>query len=101
MDEQNINWQLVPTHINRLNVAEREIRIFRNNFMAVLASTDKNSPIQLWNRLLPLAATTLNILWNSTKNPRLLLEAELNGQFNYDATPIAPPGTKAIIHEKS
>ena len=75
MDEQNINWQLVPPHINKLNVAEREIRIFRNNFMAVLASTDKNSPIQLWNRLLPLAATTLNILRNSTKKPKTFVRS--------------------------
>ena len=32
-------------------------------------------------------------------NPKLSGYAQLHGEFNYDATPLAPPGTQVIIHE--
>ena len=33
-------------------------------------------------------------------NPKLSGYVKLHGEFNYDATPLAPPGTQVIIHEK-
>ena len=33
-------------------------------------------------------------------NPKLSGYAQLHGEFNYDATPLALPGTQIIIHEK-
>jgi hypothetical protein len=35
----------------------------------------------------------------SRTNPRLSGEAQLNGAFDYNKTPLAPPGTKVLIHE--
>ena len=32
-------------------------------------------------------------------NPKLSRYAQLHGEFNYDATTLAPPGTQVIIHE--
>ena len=32
-------------------------------------------------------------------NPKLSGYAQLHGEFNYDATPLAPPGAQVIIHE--
>ena len=34
-------------------------------------------------------------------NPKLSGYAQLHGEFNYNATPLAPPGTQVIVHEKS
>ena len=94
-------WQLVPPQIHIRNAAKRLIYTFTNHFTAGLASTDKNLLIHFWYRLLPQAVTTLNLLQNSIINPRLLAKSQLNRQFNYDGTPMAPLGTKVIIHEKS
>ena len=33
-------------------------------------------------------------------NPKPSGYAQLHGEFNYDATPLAPPGTQVVIHEK-
>ena len=33
-------------------------------------------------------------------NPKLSGYAQLHGEFNYNATPLAPPDTQVIIHEK-
>jgi hypothetical protein len=43
---------------------------------------------------------TLNMLRASRLNPTLSAEAQLNGIFDFNRTPLAPPGTSVIIHEK-
>ena len=100
MTDAGVSWQLVPPHIHRGNAAERAIRTWKNHFIAGLASTDPNFPIHLWDRLIPQATTTLYLLRSSRINPRLSSEAQLNGQFDYNRTPLAPPGTRVIIHDK-
>jgi len=42
---------------------------------------------------------TLNLLWPYCINPKLSAHEAIKGIFNYDATPLAPPGTKVIIYE--
>eukprot|EP00957_Ditylum_brightwellii_P009769 736667-Ditylum_brightwellii.AAC.1 len=36
----------------------------------------------------------------SRLNPRLSAKAQLNGALNFNQTPLAPPGTRDLIHEK-
>ena len=33
-------------------------------------------------------------------NTKLSAHAKINGSFGFNATPLAPPGTKIVIHEK-
>jgi hypothetical protein len=40
---------------------------------------------------------TLNLLRKLRKNPRLSAYAILNGQFDFNGTPLAPVGTKALV----
>jgi hypothetical protein len=95
-----IDYQLVPPHAHRRNAAERAIQTFKNDFIACLGTTDKNFPLHLWDRILPQAITTLNLLRSSRLNPRLSAEEHLNGTFDFNRTPLAPLGTKVIIHKK-
>ena len=44
---------------------------------------------------------TINIFQTSWKNPRLSAYAQLFGAFDFNATPMAPPGTRVIAHNKS
>jgi hypothetical protein len=44
---------------------------------------------------------TLNLLRQSQINPRLSSQAQLNGACNFNKTPLAPPGTRVIIHEQT
>ena len=100
LTSQDINFQLVPPHTHRRNAAERAIRTFKNHFIAGLCSLDKQFPLHLWNRLLPQATMTLNMLRTSRINPKLSAYAQLHGQFNFNVTPLAPPGTRVVGHEK-
>ena len=94
------SFQLVPPHIHRRNAAERAIQTFKDHFIAKIASCHKDFPLHLWCRLLPHALITLNLMRQSNMNPKLSAYAQLHGAFNYDATPLAPPGTKIIVHTK-
>ena len=90
----------MPPHIHRRNSAERAIQTFKNHFIAGLASTDPNFPLSNWCRLLPQAELTLNLLRPSQLNPKLSAYAQLEGAFDFNRTPLAPPGTRVIVHEK-
>jgi hypothetical protein len=96
-----IDFQLAPPGIHRRNAAERAIRTFKNHFIAGLSSTDRHFPIFLWDQLLHQATLTLNLLRQSRINPKLSAYAQLHGQFDFNRTPLAPPGTRAVKHIKT
>ena len=100
MHNNQVKFQLVPPHLHRRNAAERAIGIWKEHFISLLATTDPQFPMHLWCRLIDQATTTLNLLRPSRINPRLSAEAQLNGAFDYNATPFAPPGSRVLVHEK-
>ena len=98
MDEQEVNYQLTPAGLHRRNNAERAIQTFKNHFIAGLCSTPPNFPLNLWDKLVPQALLTLNILRPSRLNPRLSAYAHVHGAFDYRKTPLAPPGCPCHAH---
>jgi hypothetical protein len=57
--------------------------------------------MHLWDRLLPQAEITLNLLRMSHLHPQLSAAAHYHGLVDYNKTAFAPPGYKIIAHEKS
>ena len=100
MAMENVTYQLVPPHNKRANPAERAIQTFKNHLIAGLCSCDPSFPITEWDRLLPQAVLTLNLLRAARVNPRLSAYAYLFGHFDFNRTPVAPPGTKVLVHDK-
>ena len=86
--------------MHRINAAERAIRTYKNHLLAGIATCDPNYPITEWDRLLTQCNITLNLLRNSRANPKLSAYAYAYDQFDFNKTPLCPPGTKAIIHLK-
>jgi hypothetical protein len=101
LHSKDIQFQLVPPHVHRQNAAKRTIQKFKNHFVVMLCSTDTQFPIHLWDRFIPQAVITLNLLRQSRINPKLSAHAQMNGLFDNNKTPLAPPGTKVIIHKKT
>jgi len=99
INSENINIQLVEPHDHRVNAAERAIQTFKHHFIAGLATVDIDFPIQLWDEFLPQAQMTLNMLRTSRQNPNKTAYEELHGQFDFNKTPIAPLGTRALIYD--
>ena len=99
--KEQTQYQLTPPHIHQRNTAERAICTFKNHFISGLCLVDKYFPLHLWCRLLDQAELTLNMLRTSRINPNLSAHKQLHGIHDFNATPLAPLGTKYIAHEKS
>ena len=96
--EAEVTFQLVTPYKHRNNQAERAIQTFKHHFKAGLASVDPNFPLAEWHRLILQANITLNLLRNARVNPKLSAYAYIFGNYDFSATPMAPPGTKVIAH---
>ena len=92
--------QLVPPDMHRRNRAERAIRTFKNNFISILAGVDPSFPPYLWDLLLPQAELTLNLLRQSSLNPKISAWEYFNGPFDFNKTPLGPVGCRVLIHAK-
>ncbi len=100
LTDEGVDYQLVPPHLHCHNAAERAIWMFKNHFIAGLCSVDHQFPIHLWDQLIPQAELTLNLLHGSRINPKLSAWAQLHGLYDFNRTPIAPPGMRVLVHEK-
>ena len=98
LQTNDTTYQLVPPHSHRRNLAERAIQTWKNHFKAGLASLNPNFPLAEWDRLLHQANITLNLLRASRSNPKISAYTYVFGEFNFLATPLAPPGTKIVTH---
>jgi hypothetical protein len=61
---------------------------------------DPDFLINLWDRLLPQAEVTLNLLWASRLHPQLSAAAHYHGLIDYNKTAFGSPDCKIITHEK-
>ena len=100
LNAQKYNLQLVPPENHRKNAAERGIQTFKNHFLAGLASLPPDFPLSEWDRLLEQGQLTLLLLRSSRSNPKLSSYAYLFGNFDFNRTPLAPPGTKTVVHNR-
>ena len=91
--------QFAPPHSHRTNAAEKAIDTWKCHFLAALASVDPDFPIHLWCRLIYQATTTLNILRPSHINLRLSAKAQLNIAYDFNCSPLTPPGTQILVHK--
>jgi hypothetical protein len=96
----DITYQLMPPRFHRRNAAERAIGTFKEHFVAGLSSVYPTFPLHLWDRLLPQAEITLNLLRTSRLHPQISAAAHFHGLVDYNKTAFAPPGCKIIAHEK-
>ena len=100
MENDKLEYQLVPPHLHSKNIAERAIKTFKDHFIAGLATIDPTFPIYLWCRLMPQASMILNMMIQSRIHQSLSAYYELMGVFDYNKTTITPVGVTVIIHEK-
>lgn len=96
----NITVQRVPPHDHRANRAESAIRDFKNHFISILALCPSSMDSGLWDDWLPQCELTLNTLRPCGTDPSISAYHGIYGSaMDFDAHPIAPIGTKVIVHE--
>jgi hypothetical protein len=62
LTDNECKLQLVQPHNHRVNAAECAIQTFKDAFIAALATTDSEFPLQLWDRLTLQVSDTLNLM---------------------------------------
>jgi hypothetical protein len=100
-DTYKMTYELVPPGCHRRNAAEVAIRNFKSHFLSILAGVADDFPMKLWDKLLPQAEITINLLRQSNATPTVSAYAHLNGPFDYNKMPLAPMGCQVQVHEKS
>jgi hypothetical protein len=97
--QKNCDLQLVPPDTHRENLAERAIQTFKSHFIAILEGLDPSFPITLWDRLLPQAILTLNLLQQAKVDLSVSTYQFMYGEFDYNKMPLAPLGCAVQMHE--
>jgi hypothetical protein len=98
MAEQQVDYQLTPKGKHARNAAEKGIQIWKDHFLAGMATTNPQFPLSRWDKLVEQSNITLNLLRASRVNPQLSAYAQVFGAFDYSKTPIPPPGMRVLAH---
>ena len=80
--------------------AEKAVQTYKACFKSTTASLPPEFPISHWCRLIDQVDFTVNIVRPCRQNPRLSAWEACNGDYHFDSTPIAPPGTAMLMHVK-
>ena len=100
MTKNNITFQFVPPYTHHANIAEYAIQTFKSHLKSAFAFAYPDFPLSEWDHLLDQDFITLNLLCGSWIIPKLSVYAYLFSQFNFNTTPLVPPGTKIVIQSK-
>ncbi len=96
-----MEYELVPPGCHQCNAAEVAIRNFKAHFLSILAGVADDFPLHQWDKLLPQAEITINLLRQSNATPKISAYAHMNGPFDYNKMPLAPLGCQVQVHEKT
>ena len=78
-----IKFQLVPPDIHCRNVAERAIQTLKFHFITILVGVTPGFSRYMWDNLLQQAELSLNLIHQSTLNPKLSAWEYFNGPLDY------------------
>ena len=73
----------------------------KNHFQSVLYGSDPTLPKNQWDRVLPVTVLTLTMLRPSRINPKKPAYNEILGNFDFNKTPLAPPGCLILAHKRA
>jgi hypothetical protein len=96
--DDKMDYQLITPHMHRANIAEKAIQTFKNHFKSILSGVDDSFPVQLWDRLIPQAEMTLNMLRPSNVSPKISAYMYAHGNHDFNAHPLAPMGCAVQIY---
>jgi hypothetical protein len=98
MSAEDIDFQLTPAGIHQRNAAEQAIQTFKVHCITIICSLHPKFPLNMWDQVLPQTLIMLNLMHPSKINPQLSAYHQGFGAFNYNRTPLAPPGIKIYVH---
>ena len=98
--EHGLELEFVPPGTHRALKAERAIETWKEHFISILAGTDPEFPMHLWDELVAQGECTLNMMRPSNVDPSISAWEHMHGAYNFAKHPLAPAGIKVAVHEK-
>ena len=99
--DSDIDFQLVPPRTcivaMRPNVQSARSKIISSQ---ALCSVDKDFPLHLWDKLLPQASSRSICSAAPASTQSCPPTPKIHGQFDFNRTPLAPPGIRVLAHIK-
>jgi hypothetical protein len=96
----DMGYEYATRNSHETNEAERSIRTAKNHLISTLATTAEEFPLDLWDLAIPQCEITLNLLIPWMLDVNISAYCGLHGKsWNHDKHPLAPMGTKVMIHE--
>ena len=89
----------MPNGQHRRNIAERALQTWKSHTIGALCGVANNSPLGLWDELLPQLDMQVNLLRFSNVNPKVFSRTVLNGAHNFNMHPLAPLGVEIQMLE--
>jgi hypothetical protein len=93
--EQGLEWELIPPHNHRRNVAKRAIQTAKGHIIVNVMGCDPTFPLKEWHRILPQIEMTLNMLRASNVRPMISAHTYVYRQHDYKSDAI---GTIGMCH---
>ena len=97
LKKEDIKLQLVEAHNHQINAVERAMQTTKDHLIAGLCTTDKDFPVQLWDKIIEQSQDTLNMLRTLRVHPQLSSYTVLEGVHDFNKNLMAPSGTRATI----
>jgi hypothetical protein len=87
LTKEECQLQLVEPHNHCVNAAKCTIQMFKDTFIAAVAITDRNFPLQLWDKLMLQVQTMLFMMRASRIDLTVLAYKILNGLYDWNWYP--------------
>ena len=100
IEARGLKYQIAPPGNHRTLPAKRSIQTFKNHFESILYGCDPGYPQSQWDRLIDVAVLTLNMMRASRINPKKSSYNGIWGNFDFNKTPLAPPGCLIVAHKR-
>ena len=98
MTDNDVVYQLTPKGKYSRNSSEKAIQNWIYHFLSGMASTQLDFPLSQWCKLVKQGNINLDLLYPSRINPKLSAYDQVFGAFDYQKTPLPPPGMKVLTH---
>ena len=85
-----MNYEIVPKGKHTRSLAERSLQTWKSHTIGALSGVANNSPLGLWDELLPQLDMQVNLLQFLNINPKVCSWTVLNGSHDFNWHPLAP-----------
>ena len=87
--------------MHQSNPAEQLTQKYKSCIKPTVTSLPLTFPIAYLCRLIPQVDFSVNVVRKCRQNPLLSAWAKMEGEYHFDATSVAPPGSEILMHENT